>query len=186
MTHSLHFRPGLFVGLLLWFIVGCNTPADTETDIVGVGGSRPEIVAASFFDDFNAALQDPNITEPETRRAWAERLANYFAPSERAAQREVIGQNLATFAYGLTQLDERQRLVLAVDYTNVELIEQVENRANIRLINGKMHLQRIQTTEEGLERVVFDQERSLAEVIGQASDVFPVLRVNGRWFMTER
>lgn len=172
--------------LALALLAGCGEPLEIETGIIGAGGSRPELVAAGFFDDLNEALQDPNITKPETRRTWAERLASYFAPSERVDQRKVIEKTLGTFAFEAGQLAEDQRLIVEVVYTNVELVEQIDNLARVRLTDGRLRLQRLRVSEDDQEQILFEQERPLAEVIGQEDNIFPVLRVNGRWFITER
>ncbi len=179
-------RCTLILGVLLLLVLaGCGAPVADDQDDVGIGGNSPEAVVESFFEDFNRALQDPKLGDGETNRAWAERLANYFAPIERVRQRTAMIRMLASFAYRQQQIAEGQRLIIEITYTNAEVVERTDDRASVRLIDGKIRFQRVAERENGDRDVLRTQERGLMETLGQTSGVLPVLRVNGRWFMTE-
>lgn len=171
--------------LLLGALSACGAEVAADQSDAGIGGNLPETVAASFFEDFNSALNDPDLSQGKTQRAWAERLANYFAPVERAGKRRALGRMLASFAYNQRQLGEGQRIVFEITYTNIEVVDRSDDRATVRLLDGKLRLQRVRERDNGDREVLRQQETSLTETLGQTSGVFPVLRVNGRWFMTE-
>ncbi len=176
--------------LLLWtLLVGglgaCGISVEGDEEI-GNGSHSPQIVAERFFDDLNLALQEPDLVEPETRRIWAERLASHFAPSERPNQRNAFNQTLRTFSYNLTQLAENEQLTVEIMYTAIEVVEQNDELATVRLVDGELWLQKFRLNADNRREILLDQRRPLTDVIGLESGVFPVLRVNERWFMTER
>ncbi|MCG8350953.1 MAG: hypothetical protein MI924_24540, partial [Chloroflexales bacterium] len=114
----------LLLALLMVLLPACSEFAATPVnEIIGIGGSSPEAVAESFFEDFNLALSDPKLGETETRLSWSERLASYFAPAERIDQRIAFGQMLVNFNASQYQLGEGQRLVFEVSFTTVEVVE---------------------------------------------------------------
>lgn len=177
----------LFLALLLAILPACSEFAASPTnEIIGVGGSSPEAVTESFFEDFNLALSDPDLDKDETRRSWSERLASYFAPAERIDQRIALGQMLAKFDASQHQLEEGQHLVFEVSFTAVEVVERADDQARVRLIDGKLHVRRVLEHDDGNLEILREQERPLMETIGQTSGTIPVLRVNGLWFLTER
>lgn len=173
-------------GLLLWFIAallltGCGTAV--EADSSGTGGSSPEAVTESFFEDLNAALQDPALDELEQRRFWAVRLAGHFAPSERVTQRTFMARTLADFSYSLSQRSD-ERLLIEIIYARIELVERRSEEARVRLVDGKIRLTWYRDENDGSRLVLREQERALTEVIGLSSGVFPTVRVNRQWFLT--
>lgn len=176
----------LFCAALVALLTACGEPIDAEQAIIGVGGSTPEAVASSFFEDLNQALQDPGILQPQTRRTWSERLASYFAPSERVDQRALFERTLASFAYELAQIDDDQRLKVEITYTGIELVERDADLAMVQLVDGKVLMRRVRVIDDEQQEVLFEQEGALGQVIGQGDNQFPVLRVNGLWFMTDR
>lgn len=181
-------RSTMLIVCVCWLIGGltaCSTPVETEEDI-GNGSHNPQIVAERFFEDLNLALQDPQLGETEIRRSWAERLASHFAPSERTIQRDGFNQTLRNFAYNLAQLEDTERFTAEISYTTIEVVAEQDDLAVIRLVDGELHLKKTRVSAENRQEVLFDLRRPLTDVIGQTSGVFPVLRVNGRWFMTER
>jgi hypothetical protein len=168
-------------------LAGCSLPEDVEGNERAIGGETPEAVIRSFFDSLNTALQDPEITEQETRQVWAERLATYFAPSERIDQRDILWQMLADFATRLERVDEHMEITLEVTYEGMYIAEQSDDSAMVRLVGGTLHFRRVWVAENGYRSIVTDQRHSLNEVLGQSEQGgFAVLRVNGRWFLTER
>ncbi|NJP04338.1 MAG: hypothetical protein HC837_01250 [Chloroflexaceae bacterium] len=48
--------------LVLLFLVACGDTIDPEQELPSVGGSSPESVAESFFEDLNDALKDANLS----------------------------------------------------------------------------------------------------------------------------
>ncbi len=174
------------IWVLLWGLSACGTPLEIDQDSVSFGGSSPEIVVERFFEDLNLAFQDPDIVNPDTRRTWSERLSRHFAPSERLAQRTVLGQGLRTFASGLLQLADDQQLTTEITYDTLERVAITSTSATVRVVNGKIRLQRVRIVDQRNQEILFTQERPLSVVIGQDSEVLPVVQVNGHWFMTER
>jgi hypothetical protein len=171
--------------MLLLLPTACALPADEESS--DLSGDTPEDVATNFFASLNEALQDPQLTEEQTRRAWAERLANYFAPTERAEQRQALGEMLAYFAADVEQLDNNQQMTLEVDFSGVQVIEpdSLNEHVKVRLTDATIRYRLIQLGENGSRRILRDQQRPLYEVLGQEEETFPVIQVNGRWFITE-
>jgi len=171
---------------ILWGLSACGTPLEIDQDSVSFGGSTPEIVVERFFEDLNLAFQDPDIVNPDTRRIWSERLSRHFAPNERLAQRTVLGQGLRTFASGLLQLADDQQLITEITYDTLERVAVTSTSATVRVVNGKIRMQRLRIVDQRNHETLFTQERPLSVVIGQDSEMLPVVQVNGYWFMTER
>lgn len=172
--------------LLLWLVAvllltGCA--AAVEADSSGTGGSSPEAVTESFFEDLNAALQDPALDDLEKRRLWAARLAGHFAPSERITQRTFMARTLADLSYNLSQRSD-ERLLIEIIYSRIEMVERRSDEARVRLVDGKIRLTWYRDERDGSRLVLREQERSLTEVIGLSSGVFPTVRVNRQWFLT--
>lgn len=164
----------------------CGLPLDAEQETDNLGSETPEEVVTSFFDSLNQALRDPQLTDLEVRRIWAGRLASYFAPSERTDQRYVLGRMLANYAADLETLESDQVLTLEVSYSGAQVVEQEDDFARVRLLDANLRFRQLQISEGGYRQVLRDQQRPLYEVLGQESRTFPVVEVNGRWFLTER
>ncbi len=169
---------------LLVGLVACAEQPD-EAVLAGVGGSTPQYVVISFFEDFNKALKESPQSDDVRRRYWTDRLAGYFAPNERVDQREAISLALYTFASGSKQLPEDQRLSLDVSYNNLELVQQETDSARIRLVDGVLRLKITRIAPDGAQIPLRSDERPLGETIGQPDDIVPLVRVNGHWFLTE-
>jgi hypothetical protein len=182
------------VGVLLalcWLVLlaACAPAADLEREEARIGGETPEAVVVAFVENLNQALEDPQLSEEEPQRAWAERLASYFAPSERVDQRNALWDMLAIFAIQRDQMTENQELTLEVLYEDVQVTPEGDqgNRASVRLIGGTMHYRRVFVAENGYRSVISDRRLSFNEVLGMDEDAgLPVLQVNERWFLTER
>lgn len=171
---------------VLCLLAACAAVPSIEQDASSLGGTTPEEAAAGFFQSFNEALQDPALTELETRRIWAERLASYFAPSERVDQRYVLQQMLANFAAGMEQLEADQRMTLEVSYSALQVMDESSQRATVRLVDGTLRFRRVRVTEDDRRIVLLDQQRPLAQTLGLQQGTLPLVQVNGRWFLTER
>lgn len=164
---------------LLAALAGCAAePTDAE---LGRGGLAPQVVVESFLESLNGALGDPSLVNGETRRGWAERLASYFAPSERADQRAALGRMLAIFADTSARPAVGRRVSLEVVYTRTEVIATEGDRATVRVVDGQVVLRFL---DEGGE-LLRERTRGLAEVIGLPDGGLPVLRVGDSWYLTE-
>jgi hypothetical protein len=167
--------------LLALLLAGCAAPPVEDDDGLGRGNATPEGVVASFLDDLNAALADPNLADAAVRRSWAERLAGFFAPSERADQRQALGAMLAGFADSAARPAFGTRVQLEVSYTTTELLERSGDEALVGVVDGVVTLRWLDDDGE----VVRERAGALTELIGQASGGLPVLRVGPSWFLTE-
>jgi hypothetical protein len=165
--------------LLLLVLSACATaPALDET---AQGGPTPEAVVESFLEDLNAALNDPALDQVEVRRGWAERMAGYFAPSERVDQRTVLGEMLAGFVLNSRQPVVGERMMMELRYDAVEVVRRDEGEAQVAIINGTFVLRWLNGNGEPLR----ERTGNLMDVIGQTSGSLPVLRVGAQWFLTE-
>ncbi len=182
---SLRIRVLLVVTLRAAALLSACAIAPTPSqELISGGGSSPEDVTESFFEDLNAALQDAELQDEEIRRSWTERLASRFAPSERASRRSLLGQMLADFAF-VRQNAAGERYQVEVLYNQVMLVSRDNDRASVRLIDGKIRITRYREDENGDQAIISEQERPLSDVIGLSGDAFPVIRVEQRWFLTE-
>lgn len=184
--------------VLLWLsATACSAPAETDQERVDAGGSSPQDTVTFFFDDLNEALQHPDLSQPETRQSFAEQLASYFAPSERIEQRRLFVASLAQFAENQQTVGENEQWMVHISFANVELAEQEESRARVRLVDAAMHL-RLVRHQEQYEEVLYEQKRPLEAVLQRPTQALTsteqlaptdwtvdVLQVNGRWFLTE-
>lgn len=172
----------VLVGVLL---VACTpAPAAPVPTPQSGGSSTPEAVAEGFFEDLGRALQDQNLRNPSVRDAWVERLASYFAPDERAAQRSTIRANLDQFARDLRQLAPDERLTLEIRFDPPRKLSDDGSRAVVELPNATLQLLIVQLTERG-QVITYDQSVSLSELIGRSSNSVPAIKVGDRWFLTE-
>ncbi len=173
-------RLALLILAAALLLAGCATePADEE--LAGAGGSSPQAVVESFLEDLNRALAAAQLDQPSVRRAWAERLAGHFAPSERADQRVAMAAMLADFAAGAASPAVGDRAALEVTWTRIDLLEQDGDRALVRVVDGVLTLRFLDAQGELLR----ERTAGLTDVIGQASGGLPTLQVGGSWFMTE-
>lgn len=166
------------------FLVGCT--AVPATDEAGLGGGfSPEAVTESFFEDLQRALQDPNLRQEETRSFWAERLAGYFAPLERDEQRVALRRALASFANGLRQLADDETAIFELrGLQPVEKVADDGERALVRLPSASISMTLVRTTERG-SFVFYEQTIELSQMIGRSDGTVPLVRIDGRWYLTE-
>lgn len=168
----------LLIHCLLLLTACGQTVALEET---AQGGASPEQVVESFLEDLNAALNDPSLDQVDVRRGWAERLAGYFAPSERVDQRTAMGDMLVGFVASSRQPVVGERMVMELTYSNVEVLQRDANTALVEITDGTFVLRWLNATGEPLR----ERSGSIMEVIGQPSGGLPVLRVGAQWFLTE-
>ena len=166
--------------LLTLLLSGCGEVI-TESDLIGTGGGSPRQVVESFLEDLNSALNDPELTSVEVRQAWAERLSGHFTPSERDDQQAILGDMLRRFVISTTNPALGARATLEVSFSVTELVEQQEERALVRVVDGLLTLRFYSERGELLR----ERSNSLSTLIGLTGDRLPTQRVGGRWFMTE-
>lgn len=171
---------------LFFSLSACGSSFESEQQPGTAGGKNPVDAVSTFFRELNSALQDPDIVNRDVRQAWTGRLASYFAPSERIIQRDAMGTMLANFAEGLNQLEDDQQIIVEILYSSIDLVEAHDDRATVRILDGWLRMRHVQVLPGGNQRVISDQRQPLSEIIGSRTEEFPVLRVNGRWFITER
>lgn len=166
--------------LLLTLLLAACGAEPSKDDLLGRGGPTPQAVVESFLGSLNEALQ-ADLSDATARRGWAERLASYFAPSERADQRAVFSQMLAGYAASAARPTYGSTISMEITYSGIELLERNGDRALVRVVDGQIVLQWL--NEDGA--VVRERTGALTTLVGQTSGGLPVLRVGGSWFMTE-
>jgi hypothetical protein len=164
---------------LLILLTACGPAVALEE--TAQGGASPEQVVESFLEDLNAALNDPSLDDVEVRRGWAERLAGYFAPSERVDQRVALGEMLAGFVVNARRPVVGERMVMELTYTTVDELSRTEETALVEVVDGAFVLRWLNAEGEPLR----ERSGNIMEIIGQTSGGLPVLRVGAQWFLTE-
>ncbi|NJN15807.1 MAG: hypothetical protein HC822_05725 [Oscillochloris sp.] len=167
---------------LLALLGACSAPAVAVADEeAGRGGGSPEQVVDSFVESLNLALRDPSLNDPNVRRTWSERLASYFAPSERVDQRTVFAGMLSRFATTAQQPFVGERVSLEIIYTRTEVIAQDERSAEVSLVDGTIELRWLDDSGN----ILRGRSSNLMDLIGGGRAGLPVLRVGNQWFLTE-
>jgi hypothetical protein len=171
--------------LALTLLAGCAaTPGQSTPQAPAGGGSfSPEAVAQSFFDDLRDALRDPKLADDQQRGAWVERLAGYFAPNERDDQRIALRAALDSFTTGKSKLEPNEDLKLELKVERLEQVEQTDDRAMIRPVNGAIYVLITRTTSAGIQNL-YEETVPLEKIIGNNGSV-PVLRIGRSWYLTE-
>ncbi|WP_298482255.1 hypothetical protein [uncultured Chloroflexus sp.] len=172
------------MAMVLWlvlgfFLGGCGAVALDEN--VGLGGVTPEAVVESFLEDINAALADPALNEAATRQMWANRLASYFAPSERADQRQVMREMLDGFASANTRPTRGSRAEVTISYDRTRVLRADDRTALVEIANAVITV-RWRDNEGNL---LLERNGALLRLIGREESGLPVIRVDGRWYLTE-
>jgi len=112
---------------------------------------------------------------------WANRLASYFAPSERADQRLVMREMLDSFARNNLQpvRGSKAEVVITYDRTRANRIDELT--ALVEIINGVITVR----WRDAEGNVVVERNGVLLRLIGREVNGLPVIRVDGRWYLTE-
>lgn len=171
----------LLLGLLL---AGCGeTEAPREGQLSGI--NNPESVVVSFFEDLGDALKDPSLGSAERRGYWVDRLAGYFAPNERDDQRLALREALGSFAGDLEQLEADETLTLELrGFERVRKVSEEGERATVQLPEATLYMLITRATESG-PVTIYEQPIALSRLIGSAQNTVPLVRVGGRWYLTE-
>lgn len=172
--------PSLIALLLAFGLAGCAAEP-VEQELAGTGNSTAEGIVESFLEDLNMALADPKLADAAVRRSWAERLAGHFAPSERADQRAAMAAMLASYVDTAARPAVGSKVSLEIGFSHVEQLSNNGDEALIRVVDGTITLRWLNESGE----VVRERSGPLTELIGEERGGLPVLRVGGRWFMTE-
>jgi hypothetical protein len=188
LSPCLIIRPAVTFFLLLTtalLLAACTTtPGQSADEAPPSGGSiSPEAVAQSFFDDLGKALDDPKLADDQQRGAWVERLAGYFAPNERDDQRIALRTALDSFATGKGKLEPNEDLTLDLKIERLEQVNQTDDRATIRPINGAIYVLITRTTNAGTQNL-YEETVPLEKIIGNNGSV-PVRRIGRSWYLTE-
>ncbi|HMP39425.1 MAG TPA: hypothetical protein PKA05_03510 [Roseiflexaceae bacterium] len=168
-------------------MTACSAAQDQATDLLvspAGGGISPESVAENFFEDLRSALQDPSLSSEVTQSFWVERLASYFAPSERDAQSIALRASLARFARDRERLGEDEILTLELTFDRPVKVADNGQRAMVQIPNGTLHMLIIRMTERG-PLTIYEQPIGLDQVIGNPGGLVPTIRISDRWFLTE-
>ncbi|WP_322487374.1 hypothetical protein [Chloroflexus sp.] len=184
MIHSDLWRKTASIATVLWlalglFLGGCGAAALEEN--VGLGGVTPEAVVESFLEDINAALADPLLNEAATRQMWANRLASYFAPGERADQRQVMREMLDGFASANTRPARGSRAEVTISYDRTRVLRADDRTALVEIVNAVM----IVRWRDNEGNLLLERNGALLRLIGREESGLPVIRVDGRWYLTE-
>ena len=171
--------------IIVLLLTACAiTPEQNTAQAPASGGSfSPEAVAQSFFDTLRSALQDPKLADDQQRGMWVEQLAGYFAPNERDDQRIALRAALDSFTAGLGKLEPNENLTLDLKIERLEKVEQTDDRATIRPVNGEIHVRITRTTSAGTWNL-YEETVPLEKIIGNNGSV-PVLRIGRSWYLTE-
>lgn len=176
------------LGLLLLALGACSG-LPTERVVAdeaqsGSGGLSPESVTRGFFEDLGRALKDPALVQEPVRAVWVERLAGYFAPNERDAQRDTLDVALTNFAQGRAKLEADETLSIEIRFDEPRRISNEGDRALVQLPNASIFMQISRLTDRG-PIPYYEQPISLDRVIGRADGSVPTIRIGNRWFLTE-
>jgi len=184
MDRLRHTTQALIAIMALCVLAACGFSATPSQEILGGGGSTPELVAQYFFEDLGKALQDPQLTNEDRRDQWVERLANYFAPNERDDQRVALSSALDNFVGGRGKLEQNESLRLEVRFEDIEKISDDGNRAMVRPANGSIYILITRTTANGFV-TLYEDDVPLTKIIGNTNGAVPVIRIGRAWFLTE-
>jgi hypothetical protein len=185
---AMRFKFVIALFLLLASLVACGS-IPTEQAVgdaaqSGSGGLSPESVTRGFFEDLGRALKDPALEQEAIRTIWVERLAGYFAPNERDAQRDTLDIALANFADGRAKLAADETLLIEISFDEPRSISKDGDHALVQLPNASIFMQISRLTDRG-PIPYYEQPISLERVIGRSDGSVPTIRIGNRWFLTE-
>ncbi|MEY3989227.1 MAG: hypothetical protein RI985_308 [Chloroflexota bacterium] len=175
----------IMIGLLL---VAC---ADSSTSVLVLdenatsgGGPTPEVTVENFLSDLNKALKDPNLNRADVRAEWSDILSNYFAPVERTSQRVAIRTSLDKLVTGVAQLNSDETVSFDIQFEPARRVRERDEVVYIEVPNAVISMLISRNSNRG-NVTVWKQNESLGYMIGSNENVFPVLQVGNRWFLTE-
>lgn len=185
MRRTLH---KVVIFLSIWLITACaaspNQPLAVTDEVFTGGGTSPETTVESFLNDLNKAIKDPTINRTDVRDQWAETLSNYFVPVERTTQRLAIRSSLDNIANGVAQLSADQSVLFDIQFEPARRVNDVDDIVYIEVPNATIDMMITQNSNRG-NTTIWKQNESLGYLIGSDGNVFPVMRVGSRWYLTE-
>ena len=173
------------IGLVL---VACGDSSESvlivDEDVASGGGPSPEVTVENFLSDLNKALKDANLSRAEVRSEWADVLSNYFAPTERTTQRVAIRTSLDKLQSGVAKLNSDESVLFDIQFEPARRVREREGVVFIELPNAVISMLISRNSNRG-NVTIWKQSESLGYLIGSNENVFPVLQVGNRWFLTE-
>ena len=176
------------VAVLAALLASCGAvpqPSPAPVEQLG-GGISPETVTLDFFKDLGDALRDPNLRSDDRRAYWVDRLAGYFAPNERDDQRLALREALGSFAHDLEGLAEDEKLT--IELRGFDLVEgdvAADGRqATVRLPEATIYMLITRATDQG-PLTIYEQPIGFDRVIGSPEKSVPLVKIGGRWYLTE-
>jgi len=148
------------------------------------GGPSPEVTVENFLSDLNKALKDPNLNRADVRAEWADVLSNYFAPVERTTQRVAIRTSLDRLNSGIAQLNSDESVAFDIQFEPARRVRERDDVVYIEVPNAIISMLISRNSNRG-NVTIWKQNESLGYLIGSNENVFPVLQVGNRWFLTE-
>jgi hypothetical protein len=174
--------------VLLAALSGCGQVSETPTPAAAEssGVNNPEPVVESFFEDLGAALNDPQLAQTDRRAYWVEQLAGYFAPNERDDQRLALREALGSFAEDLTRLESGEALTIEMHgfAQGRKSLSDDGLRATVELPDATITMLITQASDRG-PITIYEQPIALSQVIGSSDNSVPLVRIGGRWYLTE-
>jgi hypothetical protein len=174
----------LALALLLSACAAPPQPGETTQEIGGI--NTPEAVVESFFEDLGDALQDADLASQERRAYWVDRLAGYFAPNERDDQRLALQEALGSFARDLEALAPNETLTLELrgfDPARATMAADGQ-RATVRLPEATIYMLITRATDQG-PVTIYEQPIGFDLVISNPEKSVPLVKIGGRWYLTE-
>ncbi|MEN9936151.1 MAG: hypothetical protein RLZZ387_2730 [Chloroflexota bacterium] len=174
----------LVLGLTL--LAGCAEPVELASGSELADRNNPESVVINYFEDLGRALKDPQLVREERREYWVEQLAGYFAPNERNDQRLALQESLSRFASDVSELAEGETLTLELRgfKQTQRLIAADGQSATIVLPDATVYMLITRASERG-PIVVYEQPIEFNRVIGSPTKSVPLVKIGGRWYLTE-
>jgi hypothetical protein len=175
----------ILIGLV---VVACTDSSQNvlivdETALSG-GGPTPEVTVENFLSDLNKALKDPNMDRADVRAEWSDTLANYFAPVERTTQRVAIRTSLDKLMTGVAKLNSDETVSFDIQFEPARRVRDRNEVVYIEVPNAVISMLISRNSNRG-NVTIWKQNESLGYLIGSNENVFPVLQVGNRWFLTE-
>lgn len=148
------------------------------------GGPTPEVTVENFLSDLNKSLKDPNLNRADVRAEWSDTLANYFVPTERTTQRVAIRTSLDRLVTGVAQLNSDETVSFDIQFEPARRVRERDEVVYIEVPNAMISMLISRNSNRG-NVTIWKQNESLGYLIGSNENVFPVLKVGNRWFLTE-
>lgn len=158
MIHRIR-RAGLLLAtlmLMLGALAACG----------GGTSATPEARAESFFNDFIAAFNDPNLGDAAKQDEWADKLSKYFLPDQQAKQKEDVKQSFSAMPPG--------SMTIKIDNLKLEKVSESGDTAEVKIASGTMTMN-IMGTEQTLDLA--------SEGFGVTGTNAKMKKIDGVWYI---